>query len=252
MKKHTFSILVGIVAFAMGILLAVLLQTKWNSQTPELAQASVTQEPASPTSETVGCKDSSSFPGLSVAISEKRKYKNGFFPVGAFEDGWQDSDSGKNDGYGEFLRPMGERSLFEPTRGNTEIYRFLWLRSFHHPISVRLERSDYSFKLVSVELSGKGGYEPGRKLRTDNIIVSEDEWCKFMSLLEAASFWSQPTSDPRQSGRDGAQWVLEGVRRNRYHIIDRWSPHDGGFRAAGIYLLQLSGRETEKAGSDIY
>lgn len=249
MKKHVFAIFVGTMAFTLGISIVNVLQQHWFNERSEPEEVSALPEPLQAKSETVDCKESLSYPGRSRSISESRKYKNGLFPVGAFDDGWQNSDAGLNDWYGKFLRVMDEKSLLDRADDSTEIYRFLWLRTFDHPVSVRLERNGYSFKLISVELNGAGGYEPGRKWRTDNVSVSEKEWCEFMSLLETASFWSQPTTTRDDNGTDGSQWVLEGVRRNRYHVIDRWTPSDGEYRAACIYLLKLSGRDPEKMGN---
>src|ERR1700682_2295120 len=64
-----------------------------------------------------------------------------YFPKGAFEDS---SESGwfqgfKERWYAKHLRSMHEPSLFEASKDNSlTAYRFLWLRTFHSPIAIRL------------------------------------------------------------------------------------------------------------------
>ena len=48
------------------------------------------------------------------------------------------------------------------------------------------------------------------------------------------------------------EWILEGVSEGRYHAVDRWTPRDGDFREACIYLLELAGVETDTLGNDFY
>lgn len=58
-----------------------------------------------------------------------------------------------------------------------------------------------------------------------------------------------PDGTIRIDGDDGAQWIVEGVRSKRYHVIDRWSPKDN-YRLACLYLLKLSRIRVNDA--DIY
>lgn len=154
--------------------------------------------------------------------------------------------------YGKFLRAMDEQSLLKAQDENVEVYRFLWLRSFHHPVMLRIVRDGYSFKLTSVELNGAGGYDPGTRWSTAKFHIEQEEWCEFMSLLEKASFWSMETYRRDDIGFDGSRWVLEGVRQGRYHIVDRWTPREGDYREACLFLLKLSGRDQKALGNELY
>jgi hypothetical protein len=49
-----------------------------------------------------------------------------------------------------------------------------------------------------------------------------------------------PVDPQAKRGFDGAQWILEGVKDQKYHVVDRWTPRDGAFREACLYLLKLS------------
>lgn len=197
------------------------------------------------------CIKLKSFPGLSRNISEVKKGKSGYFPKDVFSGDWDDADTFLNDWYGKHLKAMDEKSLLRVSNQNTEIYRFLWLRSFDHPIFVRVERKQNKVRLFAKELDGDGGREPGRILKTYNHTLTGDEWRKFLSLLEQSDYWNLPSKEDNL-GRDGAEWILEGVRDNRYHIVDRWSPEKGEHREVCIYLLGLSGLDIDKLRSDLY
>jgi hypothetical protein len=250
MKCHTLAVPVGIGTFALGVTLAaiVYLHPVERLDPPQAVVASPLPPP-----ESVTCRDNSSaFPGRSKPLDSLKKYKNGYFPEKAFDDGWRGADGSFDDWYGKHLRAMKEPSLVDVKDPDSEVYRFLWLRTFHHPISVRIVRTGYSFRLTSVELNGAGGYDPGRNLRTDNVEIFNDEWCQFTALLDKAQFWAEPTVNRELSGFDGSQWVFEGVNDGRYHIVDRWTPREGAFREACIYLLKLSGRDEKSLGNDLY
>ena len=49
-----------------------------------------------------------------------------------------------------------------------------------------------------------------------------------------------PDGDEKEVHLDGAQWILEGVRNGKYHVVDRWSPEKGDpVRGIGILALKL-------------
>jgi hypothetical protein len=202
--------------------------------------------------ETFDCGKVKSFPGLSQKISVIEKFKGDYFPKNTFTDGWENSDAFFNEWYAGHLKAMGEKSLIKVSDQNPEIYRFLWLRTFHHPIFVRVERtSAHSFDLISKELSGAGDYEPGRVLRTAKHSLTEDEWCEFIQLLNKSNYWKMPAFlDER--GFDGSEWILEGVKDGRYHVVSRWSPDSGEYREACIYLLKLSYVDVDRLKDDLY
>jgi hypothetical protein len=115
--------------------------------------------------------------------------------------------------------------------------RFLWLRTFHPGIAVRVEHGPSQALLVATELSGKGGYEPGHVKRHVERALLPDEWSQLQQLLAESEFWKLPTNDD-ELGLDGAQWVLEVSHHDRYHVVDRWG--GGAVEAIGRYLITLS------------
>ena len=138
-----------------------------------------------------------------------------------------------------------------------ESYRFLWLRTFHKPIAVRVWSADSRYYLVVKELSGQGGYEPGRIIVSRLRSLSEAEWNNLRGLLSQISFWNLPTEEPRVQnpdgsvtvGLDGAQWIIEGLREGKYHVTDHWSAK-AKYRKVCLYLLKLSNLRVKK--TEIY
>ena len=243
MKKYLFQSFVLAVTFAIGFGACILYYFR---PLPEAAKPELVSAPKA-----VGCQDSKTFPGLSRKISEIKRGKSDYFPKNLFGNEFSPKDS-QAGWYMNQLKAMGEKSLLAASNDGRQIYRFLWLRSFHHPIFIRIEhRSQYEFELFTKELDGAGGYEPGKSLRTGNFNISEEHWFEFLTLLENANYWKMSSAN-EDLGDDGAEWILEGVKDNHYHIVDRWSPRNGEYREACIYLLKLSGVDVDKLKDDLY
>jgi hypothetical protein len=242
MQRFLRWIFIAIPTFALGVFAFFLF---WSTSTPSPNFAADV-----PAVETSGCTNSPSFPGKSREIRSLIKGKSGYFPKDDFSGKWDGRDASINDWYGKHLEAMAEGSLLDES-GETETYRFLWLRTFHHPIYVRVESNPSGISLATGELNGAGGYEPGRMIRNQLFRLNQNEWCKFLALLEKADYWNLSTNHEHM-GNDGAEWILEGVKANRYHAVDRWSPAKGEYREACIYLLTLSGINIDNLKDDLY
>lgn len=240
MKKHIFRLIVAGITFLLGLAAVASLYLQLN---PVAELKNFIFEPSSV------CPNLRSFPGRSKKISDIKKDKSGYFPSDALNS-YEPKDDLIGTWYGKSLEAMNEESLLKSANENTEIYRFFWLRAFHPPVFVRIEKSEKGVKLFSKELDSTGSAEPGSVLRSIEISLKDEDFCKFLNLIDDANFWQMTT--PSNMGRDGASWVLEGVSENRYHIVDRWSPRDGDFREACIFLLKLSGRNVDELKSDLY
>src|SRR5215813_10701173 len=145
--------------------------------------------------------------------------------------------------YSKHLQAMNEPSLWEESKKpETHIYRFLWLRTFDHPVSVRVViKDDGSAEVFTKIMSGQGGYEPGRLIKNTKRRLSK-EYVEYgiLQMLENARFWTLPTreeADPNMVHLDGAQWIMEGVRDGKYHVVDRWSPASGEYKAMCVRFL---------------
>jgi len=125
-------------------------------------------------------------------------------------------------------------------KGSNEIYRFTWLRSFDHPITIRLQNHGVGIQLFAKMTSGAGGYESGKITWDTTFTISKNQWNDFIALADKARFWQMPI-DAYRNGKDGAEWIMEGVRDKQYHWVNRWSPADtDNFKSTCEYLLKLS------------
>ena len=168
------------------------------------------------------------------------------FPEGALSD--DPKQNSRLLWYSTHLAAMGEPKLLEFAEKEAEVYRFLWLRTFHSPVAIRLLRKGQSVTLAGKRLGGAGGYDPGGLIEDVTIEVEDGDWNAFTRLLEEADYWHAASTEVDSRGLNGARWILEAVKGGRYHVVDRWSPSETGsleedskLRAACLHLLKLSG-----------
>lgn len=137
-------------------------------------------------------------------------------------------------------------ALHEPLLNNysgvREIYRFTWLRTFHHPIGIRLEKEGDQHRLIVKMTSGAGGYEPGKLIIDKVITITPLQWTTFLEKMKKLDFWNVNTKEDKfDRGMDGSEWILEGCANKEYHVVIRWTPGKGKFRDCADYLVELSG-----------
>jgi len=144
----------------------------------------------------------------------------------------------KNQWYSSQLQALKEPSLYS-LRNNlsTESYRFLWLRTFHNPIAIRLDlRPDGTSDLIVKVASGAGGYNPGVLREQRAQLISKEQTAAFLKRISDLRFWDAPNPVKEEGGEDGSQWIIEGLKAGRYHVVDRWSPSKGVVRELGMML----------------
>ena len=168
--------------------------------------------------------------------------QSSYFPSGILGEDAQD-DKSKLESYSKFLTALREPSLWQSSKTQkVESYRFLWLRSFHHPISVRLDAQPDGTALLTTKITSGNGGHPGHLIenRTQKLTKDQTHW--FLDQIEELKFWTLPTNPPKDPseilhGFDGARWVLEGIKDGQYHVVDRWSPDKGEVHTLGIIML---------------
>ena len=154
------------------------------------------------------------------------------------------SDAFRNQWYSKQLVAMDEPAL--AASSNARTYRFLWLRTFHHPVAVRVVRDVAGDRVIATELDGAGGYEPGDVLRRKEIALTTEQADAFERAIEADGLWSLAL--PRgEVGKDGSEWIVEGAS-TKYRVVSQWSPDEGPVRAMGERFLAL----TEWTFEDVY
>ena len=148
--------------------------------------------------------------------------------------------------YSAALKALDEPSLWEWSKSQKEeSYRFLWLRTFHHPVAVRINiKDDGSSQLTTKVTSGVGGYNPGVLTTSRLTTLTRVQTDHFLGELKRVEFW-KIDSRLRDEGLDGAEWIIEGVRERIYGVVTRWSPKDGPVRELGLFILEgLAGMKT--------
>jgi hypothetical protein len=147
-------------------------------------------------------------------------------PIKYFPDSSLDlrRDHFKRDWYSTQLNALQEPSLYQMGKvSNSESY--LWLRTFHHPVAVRADvKPDGTGMLTTKITSGAGGYRPGTITENRSQLLSKEQISTFLAKVDDVQFWKAPNPVNDQRGTDGSQWIIEGLKNGRYHVVDRWSP----------------------------
>ncbi|MGH8027727.1 MAG: hypothetical protein ACREO0_13480, partial [Pseudoxanthomonas sp.] len=162
-----------------------------------------------------------------------------YFPRGMLDAGSKRSDESQNNWYSSQLGAMDEPVL--KAGAGARAYRFTWLRTFHHPIAVRITYENSTANLMAVELDGAGGYSPGSVLRRKDVALSQSQFSDMERLISQSGFWDMPSSE-RTEGLDGSEWIIEGAT-SKYHVVTRWTPTSGPARKIGLHFLSLAGWE---------
>lgn len=123
--------------------------------------------------------------------------------------------------------------MFETAKNtHSESYRFLWLRTFHHPIAIRLElRSDGTGALTTKVVNGEAGFLRKNNHLTENVSrpLTREQIQTFLTKIKDLEFWALPNPVHDEAGVDGAQWIIEGVKDGKYHT-------EGPVRELGLML----------------
>jgi hypothetical protein len=183
-----------------------------------------------------------------------------YFPSGVFDTSTHTS---RGTWYAGTLSALEEPPLFVLRDNRSlQVYRFLWLPSFHRPISVRLTiNADGSGSIVARSVDrhtgslGKVPSDTGKLILDTKSGVDKAQVQDVLGQFQRLGFWAMPTEEaqaaPQAStttdhgytfesvGLDGSQWILEGVRDGEYHVVDRWSPKDNSYSQLCKHLLRL-------------
>jgi hypothetical protein len=171
-----------------------------------------------------------------------------YFPAGTFSASDPKADNLLRDRFAKHLIAMQEPSLVHAPSS----VRFLYLRTFHYPIAVRIDGRKDGAILAAVEVSGAGGHEPGGVRRRTGRALTADEWTQLQAQIGALDA-SESSSVIPTRGLDGAEWILEVSLGGQYHVIERHSPSDAAFSAFRNLCLQfLALAEMTPAAKDLY
>ena len=133
-----------------------------------------------------------------------------------------------------WLDAMAQR----PSRGS--------LASSRRSVTVRIAAGTNGYVLTAKILNGAGGYQPGSVARDTTITLRTRRQHRISTFYPGAVLGTAHDSPSDGTiGLDGAQWVLEGLSAERYHVVNRWSPQptgpDRSFRRLAEWILARSG-----------
>jgi hypothetical protein len=165
-----------------------------------------------------------------------------YFPEGIFSENAAD-DKAWSDRFSRQLVALDEPPLRVAAGSPFQSYRFLWQRSFHPALAVRLDVQQDGTGIVVTKMSRtvKGSKRAG--VETTRRVLAKQETDGFLRQIHDSGFWKMSTRlNPIDVGPDGAQWLLEGFKGHNYHAVLRWSPKDGSVRTLGLKLaIDLGG-----------
>lgn len=122
------------------------------------------------------------------------------------------------------LEAMREPSLYRRAQREpaTTSYRFLWLATGEHPISIRLDRTGAASTLRVARHDGPPGLTAGKLTVDRTIRLTEPQAQNLVDLIERTRFWTAPTEVQENRGiADGDGIVIEGIKGGKYHVINR-------------------------------
>lgn len=137
------------------------------------------------------------------------------------------------------LKDLQENCLYNyETNHNKIVYRFTWLRSFHHPIVIRIEKNEKAIILYWKVGKGMGGHETEGLKKSGKKKLSLKEWSEFEKLVNLADFDILPNENyfPKT---DGATWILERKKSNIFKAHHSNSPSEE-IKEACLYLISLT------------
>jgi len=170
-------------------------------------------------------------------LGAKARAQSNYFPENAFSD-IPSVNRSTSDFYARHLAGLREPSLLEMKKSpSSESYRFLWLRSFLHPVAVRLDVKPDGSAVVTAKIgSGAADLKAGALTNNTSKSLTAEQVRSFLALINDSGFWTLPTHLDGSGGADGAEWIIEGVKNGKYHVVARWSPEEGPIRRLGLIL----------------
>lgn len=162
-----------------------------------------------------------------------------------FSNGQYSNDPVVDSGLVILLTDLKEPIINEPDIcDDCEIYRFTWLRTFHNPIIVRLERKSDRYKLTYKIGNGSAGYEPKGLKKSKTITISKRDYDYFSKMLNQTEFDTIPNRYFFPV-TDGAFWILEHRTGFDYKGHATNDPKED-FEVCFLYLLELANIDYDK------
>lgn len=173
--------------------------------------------------------------GAAVAIRPTRS----FFPPDCDQmTAWQ------QEWYSEHLLALHEEALPEWAQAAnvSEGYRFSILPSLGADMTMRIWQTAGTLYAAARTSIGHIGPTPGPPEHAIQWSPTKRTWQRLQAALHQHRFWgskSWNTVPDDLMVLDGVQWVFEGWRHGRYHVLTDETPNEGAAREVGLLLLDM-------------
>lgn len=41
-------------------------------------------------------------------------------------------------------------------------------------------------------------------------------------------------------GHDGSKWIIDGIQKGKYNVVDRWTPRNSVYQELGMFLFNIT------------
>ncbi len=126
-----------------------------------------------------------------------------------------------NDWFSQDLYAMGMEPL---SHSSDTIYRFTYFHSFFATYTIEITlQPDGTGSVHYVCLDGYVSSSQGIVIAEQKFSIDKAQMALMRETLADADFWNLPAEIDR-SGKDGVNWLVEGVENGTYHAVKRWKP----------------------------
>lgn len=152
--------------------------------------------------------------------------------------------------YTYYLNAMKEPSLMPQENGKEKFaLRFLWLRSFHDPIAIRVWKEGENYHIRGVKMDRLTDKSPVQLTKDVARKLGKEEWLQIAKLSEPPDTWKPLNKEEGvelSRGFDGADWIFEKSSGEEHAMIDLWCPqgHDAEtYKKKGVNISRVTVRD---------
>lgn len=127
---------------------------------------------------------------------------------------------------GPSLQRFKEIRLSEiATDSQAEVYRLMIFPTWGNAVSIRVQKHNGIYALSARRLDGQAGFQVGSLVEQKDFDLTQTDSKVLDDLIEKVNLLGMPSGDGVM-GRDGDEWVMEGVSHGKYHFVERWCATD--------------------------
>ena len=122
----------------------------------------------------------------------------------------------------------------------SNVYRFLWVRSFDETVVIRMERNNRKVNLYWKIPQLRDSLDTVPQMVEFKKKLKLRQWRKFEKSLKTIDYWSMISDDYLSDQTDGAIWLLEATINGNYKVTQRSGYIYPKYTKCIMYLLKLT------------